>query len=102
MLRRPPFNVQAGRAGEKERRLATPPALLLEWVLHFNHEGKRGLSSRLPANHWSLRGSEWGTEGLVTWCLAGLLRPELNHSGLSVLQGRTHAQMSCQSERLHR
>ena len=78
-----------------------PPALLLERVLHINHERKQGLSLRLPANHWSLRGSEWGTEGLVRWRLAGLPRPELDHSDLSVLQGRTRMQTSCQSERLH-
>ena len=79
-----------------------PPALLLERVLHINHEGKQGLSSRFPANHWLLRGSDWGTEGLVRWRLAGLPRPELDHSDLSVLEGRTHAQVSCQSERLQR
>ena len=72
-----------------------PPASLLERVLHINHEGKQGLSLRLPANHWSLRGSDWGTEGLVRWRLAGMPRPELSHSGLSMLQGRTHAQASC-------
>ena len=79
-----------------------PPALLLERVLHINHEGKQGLLLRLPANHWSLRGSDWGSEGLVRWRLAGLPRPELDHSDLSTLQGWTHAQMPCQSERLHR
>ena len=47
------------------------PALLLERVLHTNHEGKQGLSLRLPANHWSLRGSDWDTKGLVRWRLAG-------------------------------
>ena len=102
MLRRPPFNVQADHAGEKERKLATSPSLLLEWVLHTNHEGKQGLLLRLPANHWSLRGSDWGTKGLVRWRLVGLPRPELDHSDLSVLQGRTRAQMSCQSEWLQR
>ena len=35
------------------------------------------------------------TEGLTSWRHAGLPRPELSHSGLSVLQGRTHAQASC-------
>ena len=100
MLRHPPFNVQADRAGDKERRLATPPALLLERVLRISHEGKQGLLLRLPANHWSLRGSDWGTEGLVRWRLAGLLRPELDHSGLSMLQERTRAHAPCQSERL--
>ena len=78
----PPFNVQADCAGEKERKLATSPALLLEWVLHTNHEGKQGMLLRLPANHWSFRGSDWGTEGLVRWRLAGLPRPELSHSDL--------------------
>ena len=102
MLRLPPFNVQADHAGEKERKLATSPALLLEWVLHTNHEGKQGLLLRLPANHWSLRGSDWGTEGLVRWRLAGLPRPELSHSDFSALQGQTRAQVPCQSERLHR
>ena len=102
MLRRPPFNMQADCAGEKERKLVMPPTLLLEWVLHTNHEGKQGLSLRLPANHWSLRGSDWGTEGLVGWRLAGLPRPELSHSDLSALQGRTHTQVPCQSERLQR
>ena len=102
MLRLPPFNVQADHAGEKERKLTTPPALLLEWVLHTNHEGKQGLSLRLPANHWSLQGSDWGTEGLVRWRLAGLPRLELDHSDLSVLQGQTRTQVPCQSERLQR
>ena len=102
MLRHPPFNVQADRAGEKARKLATSPALLLEWVLHTNHEGKQGLLLRLPANHWSLRGSDWGTEGLVRWRLAGLPRPELDHSGLSTLQGQTHAHAPCQSVQLFR
>ena len=102
MLRRPPFNVQADHAGEKERKLATSPALLLEWVLHTNHEGKQGMLLRLPANHWLLQGSEWGTEGLVRWRLAGLPRPEPSHSDLSALQGRTRVQVSCQSERLQR
>ena len=102
MLRRPPFNVQAVCAGDRERQLATSPALLLERVLHTNHEGKQGLLLRLPANHWSLRGSDWGTEGLVRWRLAGLPRPELSHSDLSALQGRTRAQAPCQSERLQR
>ena len=83
----PSFNVQADRAGEKERKLATSPALLLEWVLHTNHEGKQGLLLRLPANHWSLRGSDWGTEGLVRWCLVGLPRPELDHLDLSDVAG---------------
>ena len=102
MLRRPPFNVQADCAREKERRLTSCPALLLERVLRTNHERKQGLLLRLPANHWSLRGSDWGTEGLVRWRLAGLPRPELGHSDLSVLQGRTHTQAPCQSERLQR
>ena len=86
--------------GERERELATPPALLLERVLHNNHEGKQGLPLRLPANHWLLRRSDWGTEGLVRWRRAGLPRPELDYSGLSTLQGRTHAHAPCQSERL--
>ena len=77
------------------------PTLLLEWVLHTNHKERQDLLLRLPANLWSLRGSDWGTEGLVRWRLAGLPRPELDHSGLSALQGRTCAQMQCQSERLH-
>ena len=98
MPRRLPFNVQADHAGEKERKLAMPPALLLDWVLHTNHEGKQGLSLRLPANHWSLRGSVWGTEGLVRWRLAGLSRPELSHSDFSALQGRTQAQAPFQHE----
>ena len=79
-----------------------PPALLLERVLHINHEGKQGLLLRLPANHWSLRGSDWGTEGLVRWRLAGLPWPELNHSDFLALQGRTRAQVPRQSERLRR
>ena len=33
---------------------------------------------------------------------AGPPWPELGHSDLSVLQGRAHAQASCQSERLQR
>ena len=70
--------------------------------MHTNHEEKQDLSLRLPANLWLLRGSDWGTEGLVRWRLAGLPRTELVHSGLSALQGWTHAQMSCQSKRLHR
>ena len=53
-----------------------------------------------PANPWSLRGSGQGTEGLVRWHRAGRPRPELDHSGLSTLQGRTHAHVPCQSERL--
>ena len=56
------------------------------------------MSLRSPAN----RGSGQGTEGLVRWRRVGLPQPELDHSGLSVLQGRTRAQMSCQSEQLHR
>ena len=79
-----------------------PPALLLEWVLHTNHEGKQGLLSRLSANHRSLRGSDRGTEGPVWWRLAGLPRPELSHSDFSALQGQTHVQVSCQSERCQR
>ena len=102
MLKRPPFNARADHAGERERKLATPPALLLERVLRTNHERKQGLLLRLPANHWSLRGSDWGTEGLVRWRVAGPLRPELDHLDLSVLQGRTHTQAPCQSERLQR
>ena len=78
-----------------------PPTLLLEWVLHTNHKERQDLSLRLPANHWSLRGSDWGTKGLVRWHLAGLPRPELDHSDLSALQGRTRTHTSCQSERLH-
>ena len=77
------------------------PTLLLEWVLHTNHKERQDLSLWLPANHWSLRGSDWGTEGLVRWCLAGLPRPELDHLDLSALQGRTRTQTSCQGERLH-
>ena len=46
MLRRPPFNVRTDRAGERERKLATPPMLLLERVLHTNHEEKQGMLSR--------------------------------------------------------
>ena len=80
----------------------TPPALLLERVLHTNHEGKQGLSLRLPANHWSLQGSDWDTEVLVRWRLVGLPRPELSHSDLSALQVRTRTQVPCQSERLQR
>ena len=53
-----------------------------------------------PANPWSLRGSGQGTEGLVRWRRAGLPRPELDHSGLSTLQGRTRAHAPCQSKRL--
>ena len=102
MLRRHPFNARADRAGERERKLATPLALLLERVLHTNHEGKQGMSLRLPANHWSLQGSDWGTEGLVRWRLAGLPLPELDHLDLPALQGRTRTQVPCQSERLHR
>ena len=102
MLRHPPFNARADHAGEREGKLATLPALLLNRVMHTNHEGKQGLPLRLPANHWLLRGSDWGTEGLVRWRYAGLPRPELGHSDLSVLQGRTHAQAPCQSERLQR
>ena len=79
MLRRPPFNVQVDRAREMERKLVTSPALLLERVLHTNHEGKQGLSLQLSANHCSLRWSDWGTEGLVRWRLAGLPRPELGN-----------------------
>ena len=78
-------------------RLRLCPALLLEWVLRTNHERKQGLLLWLPANHWSLQGSDWGTEGLVRWRLAGLPRPKQGHSGLSVLQGRTRTQVSCQS-----
>ena len=77
-------------------------ALLLEKVMHTNHKEKQDMLLRLPANLWSLRGSDWGTEGLVRWRLAGLPRPELDHSDLSTLQGRTHAQASCPSERLQR
>ena len=86
MLRCPPFNARADRAGERERELATPPVLLLKRVLHTNHEGKQGMPLRLPANHWLLRGSDRGTEGMVRWRYAGPLRPELGHSDLSVLQ----------------
>ena len=88
--------------GERERELAMPPALFLKRIMHTNHEGKQGLPLRLPASHWLLRGSDWGTEGLVRWRLAGLPRPELSHSDFSALQGRTRAQVSCQSERLQR
>ena len=98
----PPFNMQAVHAGERERQLTMSLALLLEYVLHTSHKEKQDLLLWLPANLWSLRGSDWGTEGLVRWRLAGLPRPELDHSDFSVLQGRTHVQMSCQSERLHR
>ena len=35
-----------------------------------------------------------GTGGLTRWRHAGLPRPELSHSGLSALQGLTHAQVS--------
>ena len=76
-----------------------PPALLLERVLHINDEGKQGPLLRLPANHWSLRGSNWGTEGLVRWCLVRLPWPELSHSDFSALRGRTRAPVPCQSER---
>ena len=55
------------------------------------------MSLRSPAN----RGSGQGTEGLVRWRRAGLPRPELDHSDLSALQGRTRTQTSCQSERVH-
>ena len=102
MLRCPPFNARADRAGERESKLATPPVLLLERVLHTNHEGKQGLPLRLPANHWLLRGSDWGTEGLVRWRLGGLPQPELGRPDLSVWQGRTHTQASCQSKRIQR
>ena len=95
MLRCPPFNVQADCAGEKERRLTSCPTLLLERVLRTNHERKQGMLLWLPASHWLLRGSDWGTEGLVRWRLAGLQQPELSHLGLSALQGWTHAQASC-------
>ena len=57
---------------------------------------------RSLANLWSLRGRGQGTEGLVRLRRAGLPRPELDHSDLSALQGRTHAQMPCMSDRLHR
>ena len=102
MLRCPPFNVRVDRAGERERELATPPTLLLKQILHTNHEGKQGLPLQMLASHWLLRGSDWGTEGLVRWHLVGLPRPELDHSDFSALQGRTRAQMPCQSEQLHR
>ena len=102
MLRRPPFNARADRVGERDRELATLPALLLKRVLHTNHEGKQGLPLWLPANHWLLRGSEWGIEGPVRWRLAGLPWLELDHSDLSTLQGRTHEQAPCQSEQLQR
>ena len=102
MLRSPPFNVQAVHVGEREREPAMSPTSLLEWVLHTNHEEKQDMLLRLPANLWSLRGSDWGTEGLVRWHLAGLPRPEVDHSDLSALQGWTHMQMPCQSERLQR
>ena len=72
-----------------------PPLLLLERVLHTNHKGKQGLSLRLPVDHWSLQGSDWGTEGLVRWCLAGLPQPEHSHLDLSAFQGRTRAQVPC-------
>ena len=99
MLRRPPFNVQADRAGGEEARdvlsvtSGVGPA--------HNHEGKQGLLLWLPANHWLLRGSHWGTDGLMRWRLVELPRLELSHSDLSALQGWTHTQTSCQSERLH-
>ena len=102
MLRCPPFNARADRVGERDRELVMPPTLLLKRVLHTNHEGKQGLPLRLPANHWLLRGSDWGTKGLVRWHYKGPPRPELGHSDLSVLQGRTHTQASCQSERFQR
>ena len=102
MLRCPPFNMQADCAGEKERRLTSCPALLLERVLRTNHERKQGLLLWLPTNHWSLRGSDWGTEGPMRWRLAGLPRPELDHLDLSALQGRARAQVPCQRERLQR
>ena len=78
------------------------PTLLLGWVLPTNHMERQDLSLRLPANHWSLRGSDWGIEGLVRWCLAGLPQPELSHLDFSALQGWTRAQVSCLSERLRR
>ena len=102
MLRRPPFNARADHAGERERKLAMPLALLLRRILHTNHEGRQGLPLQLPASHWLLRGSDWGTEGLVRWRLAGLPRLELSYLDLSLLQGRTHVQVPCQSERLQR
>ena len=51
--------------GERERELTMPPTLLLKRILHTNHEGKQGVPLRLPASHWLLRGSDWGTEGPV-------------------------------------
>ena len=58
------------------------------------------MSLRSPANLWSLRGSGQGTEGLVRWRHAGLPWPELDHSDLSVWQGRTHAPAPCLCEGL--
>ena len=54
MLTRPPFNVQAVHAGERERQLAMSLALLLEEVLHTSHKEKQDMLLRLPANHWVL------------------------------------------------
>ena len=48
-----------------------------------------------PANPWSLRGSGQGTEGLVRWRHVGLPRPELDHSGLSMLQGWAPTHTPC-------
>ena len=54
--------------------------------MHTSHKEKQDLLLRLPANPWSLWGSDWGTEGLVSWHLAGLPRLELDNSDLSALQ----------------
>ena len=96
MLRHPPFNMQAVLVVESERNAArallgaTP---LGDPVNSSQKEEEVAMTIISPP----LVASEGrrGTGGLTRWRHAGLPRPELSHSGLSALQGWTHAQASC-------
>ena len=78
------------------------PTLLLKEILRAHHKKNESLPLQLPASCWLLWEGDEGTEGLVRWRRAGLPRPELDHSGLSTLQGQTHAHAPCQSVQLFR
>ena len=101
MLRYPPLmRKRFAWTRVKEMPQRPRPALLLKEILRAHHKKNESLLLQLPARCWLLWKGNEGTKGLVRWRLAGLPRPELSHSGLSMLQGRTHAQASCQCERL--
>ena len=96
MLRNPPFNMQAVHMGESEKNAArvVPGATPLGDPVNSSQKEEEVAMTIISLSLVASKGRR-GTGGLTRWRHAGLPRPELSHSGLSALQGRTHAQASC-------